>query len=111
MRHRFAPIIRRRSVPYILLMPKDGGEWRGGKYIPAEGEKVKRRGVIQPLGEEISQQDGGRYTKDDRKLFCLSPHNEGDVILYKGDRYTVQSGDDRSDYSDTYQYVLERVTP
>lgn len=110
MKHRFASILRTYAVPYVHV--KSGaGVWKGGKHIPGPEAEVPYKGVIQPLGERILQQDGGRYDEDDRKLYTTQKHDPGDVILYKGRRYTVSDDDDRSDYSDAYQYVLKRVTP
>jgi len=110
MKHRFASILRAYSVPYAH-MQEAAGTWKGGKYIPGAVQAIPLKGVIQPLGERILQQDGGRYDEDDRKLYTVTAHNPGDVIVYKGRKYTVSDDDDRSDYSDAYQYVLKRVTP
>lgn len=110
MKHRFATVLRPYLRPYTLLK-KTEGTWKGGKYTEGEPERVALRGVIQPLGRKILQEDGGRYDEDDRNLYTTNAHAAGDEIEYKGKRYTVTDDDDRSDYSDAYQYVLKRVEP
>lgn len=110
IRFQFAGIIRKYEKPYTLVRYGEGDYDSEGVYHPPEPERTPLRGAIQPLGAKWLQSEGGKYTEDDRQLFTIHQHKNGDVIEHKGHQYTVDDGDDRSDYSDTYQYHLKRVT-
>ncbi|MBW7452444.1 hypothetical protein ACFOLF_12245 [Paenibacillus sepulcri] len=110
MRFRFTGIVRKYEVLYTLIRHGEGVYNSEGVYQRPEPELIALRGVIQPMGARWLQTDGGKYTEDDRLLFTVRRHENGDSIMYNGHQYTVHDGDDRSDYSDTYEYRLKRVS-
>jgi len=107
---RFGPMLRKYEVPYELIRKPDGSWDDDGVYQRPEDQRIRRRGVIQPIGQKLLQLEGGRYSMDDRVLYTTVPHDDGDVIEYQGKQYTVNGDDDREQYCDTYKYTLRRVT-
>ncbi|NQX68483.1 hypothetical protein HQN90_20365 [Paenibacillus alba] len=107
---RFASTVRRYSVSYTLIRANDGNYDDDGVYHKGAPESIPLRGSIQPVGARLLQLEGGRYTEDDRALYTTYAHENGEIILYKGHQYTVNDGDDRADYCDTYKFMLKRVS-
>jgi len=107
---RFGGLIKKYEVTYILVRP-EVKDWDSvGVPLITVPERIPFRGVIQPLGAKLLQLDGGRYTDDDRQLFTIHRHDNGDLLEHNGKHYTVFTSSDRSDYNDVYQYVLKRVS-
>jgi|GEM_PF-1686661 len=111
---RFARTLARHSAPYVLVSvpaadPDDAYD-EDGVYVPPVPAETPLRGSIQPLTARWLQMDGGKYTEDDRVLYTVSTHRDGDIILYQGKRYTVGGEGERPDYTDYNKYLLKRVT-
>ena len=105
----FSRTLQRYSEPYFVVRQGEGVWNADGVYQPAASERVPYAGSIQPIGIKLMQLEGGRYTMDDRILFTLAAHEEGEVIEYQGKQYTIDGGDPR-DYSDVQKYTMKRVT-
>lgn len=106
---RFAPILNKYNSSYYLLRPASGGAHdEDGVWIPAREERTPYRGHIQPVSAELKQVEGGRYTDDDRTLYTINKHAAGDLIEYKGVKYTVHPPAER-DYCDINKYILKKV--
>jgi hypothetical protein len=114
MHIRFVSMLNRYSAPYTLVRtpvinPDDAYD-AAGKFKPLIPEPKSLSGSIQPISAKWLQLDGGKYTEDDRVLYTSSIHQNGDVIQYRGQQYTIDDGDERPDYCDTNKYMLKRVT-
>lgn len=109
MRLRFSNMLRRYSKPYTLLREAKGQFNEDGIYIPSEPGWVIRSGNIQPISAKLLQDEGGRYSVDDRTLYTIYQHNEGEIIEYEGKQYTIDSEAPR-DYTDVNQYTMKRVS-
>lgn len=107
---RFGSLVSKYSVSYSLVRINNGEYDGDGVYRKGAPETILLRGSIQPIGARLLQLDGGRYTEDDRALYTTYAHQNGEVISYNGHQYTVNDGDDRSGYCDTYKYMLKRVS-
>ena len=63
-------------------------------------------GIILPLTEnDLKYSEAGTYSVKDKKIYTTQPLELGQVIEYKGDKYTIQSFKDYSDYADVYIYL------
>lgn len=110
MRFCFGRILRKYERPYTLIR-HIGGEYNSvGVYVPPEAIKISLQGSIQPMGENLLQEGGGKYTEDDRVLFTRYTHAEGDVVEYDGKQYTIHLGDDWTSYADVSEYKMKRVS-
>jgi len=111
---RFARMLARHSSPYTLISqppvdPDDAYNDDGVAVAPTPTVTVLR-GSIQPLSTRWLQLDGGKYTEDDRALYTLATHQNGDVIRYQGRTYKVDGEEDRPDYTDFNKYLLKWVS-
>ena len=113
MRFQFARMLGRHSAPYTLISqpvsdPDDAYDDDGVFHAPAP-TTTELRGSIQPLSARWLQLDGGKYTEDDRALYTVANHQNGDVIVHHGLRYKVDGEGERPDYCDVNKYLLKRV--
>ncbi|OMF01223.1 hypothetical protein BK124_00670 [Paenibacillus amylolyticus] len=110
MRFNQARILRKYERPYTLIREGEGKWDSVGVYQPPETQRIDLRGSIQPLGDKLTQTDGGRYTVDDRLLLTTFQHDAGDVVEHQGKQYTVESDSDWNQYSNVNEYRLKRVS-
>ncbi|OMF09562.1 hypothetical protein BK129_01520 [Paenibacillus amylolyticus] len=110
MRFNQARILRKYERPYTLIREGEGNWNSVGVYQPPETQRIDLRGSIQPLGDKLTQTDGGRYTVDDRLLLTTFQHDAGDVVEHQGKQYTVESDSDWNQYSNVNEYRLKRVS-
>ncbi|KEQ22873.1 hypothetical protein [Paenibacillus tyrfis] len=108
-RFRFASTLARYATGYAVVRTGSGKWDEDGVYQPAQPERVQYRGVIQPIGIKLMQLEGGRYTMDDRILYTIATHQEGDRIECAGHYYTIDSAEPR-EYSDAQKYTMKRVS-
>lgn len=107
MKFRFSSMLRKYTVPYVLIQSKDGYRDDNGDWHQSEPVRKPLRGHIQPLDAELRQGEGGRYTEEAKALYTSYLHSAGEVVEYQGNRYIVNLPDIR-EYSDVQKYVLER---
>ncbi|AYB36803.1 hypothetical protein [Brevibacillus laterosporus] len=106
---RFAPLLSRYNSPYVLVKPGTGGAYNpDGVWEEATPDRVSLLGHIQPVSAKLQQVEGGRYTEEDRTLYTTNKHAGGDLIEYKGVKYTVHPPEER-DYCDINKYILKKV--
>lgn len=116
MRFRFSRMLARHSAPYALITQRrtnpDDAYNEDGVFVgnPVPETPTELRGSIQPLSARWLQMDGGKYTEDDRALYTLFVHRNGDVVEHHGNRYKVDGEGERPDYADFNKYLLKRVT-
>jgi len=116
VRFNFSRMLARHSAPYELVsqpQPNPNAAYDDdGVFVgsPASESATGLRGSIQPLSARWLQMDGGKYTEDDRALYTMTKHRNGDVIEHHGKRYKVDGEGERPDYSDVNKYLLKRVT-
>lgn len=95
------------ELPETIEVPghyDDEGEW-----IPPQKSEtlVKKEGIVLPLSEDdLKYAENGVYTVKEKKLYTVFPIEEGTVIRYKSDDYTVQAFKDYSEYADVFIYLM-----
>ncbi|MFS0878020.1 hypothetical protein [Solibacillus isronensis] len=95
------------ELPESVIAPgyyDDDGEW-----VPPNtaAKLVEKEGIILPLVEnEEKYAENGVYTTKGKKLYTIFPIEEGTIIQYNGDSYTVQAFKDYSEYADVFIYLM-----
>lgn len=108
MNFRYANMMRKYNVTYHLIRTS-GGEYNdSGDWVPVLPKRIPLRGHIQPIDSKLQQDEGGRYTSEDRALYTVNTHEADEVIEYQGIQYKVNSPDER-DYCDVNKYILKKV--
>lgn len=104
----FADFVEEFKVPFIAYQEAEEGHWDdNGDWIPGgEPVPVNMEGIILPLTEnDLKYSEAGTYSVKDKKIYTTQPLELGQTIEYKGEKYTVQSFKDYSDYADVYIYL------
>lgn len=102
----FADFIDEFKVKFSFTKAVDGYWNDEGDYIPGETKTVEMAGIVLPLTEnDLKYSEAGTYSTKDKKIYTTQPLELGRVIEYKGDKYTIQSFKDYSDYADVYIYL------
>lgn len=94
------------NKPYHLVRESEG-EFIQGDWVPGEPIKKLLYGHFQPLGAELTQEDGGKYTSDDRLLLARYKHEDDELITYQGVDYIVKERFIR-EYADIHRFVLKK---
>lgn len=107
----FKRLIQKYSVPFCLHQTQ--GAYVGGKWQQS-GEKVQpMSGAIVPIKDSKIYASGGTYTLKDRELYLTTPL-KGQLsdykVIYKGNAYRVEEGQNFEDYADAAVYVLKWVS-
>lgn len=102
----FADFIDEFKVPFTFTKVEEGSWQSNGDYIPGGATTVQMEGIILPLTEDdLRYSEAGSYSVKDKKIYTTDPLENGQVIEYKGDTYTIQSFKDYSEYADVYIYL------
>lgn len=111
--YNFERLIQKYSVDFIIETEGEGGQYIGGKYVPAEAASLQCRGAIVPMSESKVYQSGGTYTAKDRQLFMRQPIRSALTkakVIYKGNRYNIEQETNFEDYANAYIYLLKWVS-
>lgn len=107
----FSDLIRRYSVAYDIETVTLGGYDALGEWVNGVTTLSPDRGALIPMASRAVYQSGGRITEMDRQL--IKAHGSvplGAVVLYKGERYKVESWTNHGDYGDFNVYLLKHVS-
>lgn len=108
---RFANVLRKYEVPFYLIRKTDGTWNEDGKYVQPAESRESHKGSVQPLSIRLLQAEAGRYSSDDRVIYTTTSGLQvGDVIEHQGERYTIDTKDDRAEYNDVFKYIVKRVS-
>lgn len=101
----FADFVDEFQVSFIYHGHQEG-YWDGPDYIEAKDEPVPMTGIVLPLTEnDLKYAEAGTYSQKEKKLYTVLPLEEGRLVEYKGDEYTIQAFKDYSEYADVYIYL------
>ena len=86
--------------------PNNGGQWVEG--VPQE--ILIEDGAVVPLSNnDITFDEGGTYTAEDRKLYCYIELKKGTKVKHKGRSYTILEDRDYTDFDVNLRiYFLKR---
>ena len=108
----FTRLIQKYSVPFILVVSKEG-RYESGQWIPGETVEREMYGAIIPMSQNKIYQSGGTYTAQDRELYLPYPIPEPLdklKVMHRGITYKVESMTDYSLYADAAHYNLKVVS-
>ena len=109
----FKRLIRKYSK-YPTFILKETGGYRdpdqGGTWISGKAEEVELEGAVVPLSnDDLNFDEGGTYSREDRKLYCYKEIDKGTKIKHKDKVYTVLEKRDYSDFDEElYIYFIKR---
>jgi len=85
--------------PYIQTETEGRFDYaNGGEWVPGTTEWIAFEGAIVPLSNrDLTYDENGTYTTDDRKLYTYNYCKVGSKIKHKDIVYTI---DKRKDYAD-----------
>lgn len=107
----FSDFVEEFKVPFTAFpaVQSEDVEWQdNGDPVPSGVDPVpiQMEGIILPITEDdLRYAEMGTYSVKDKKIYTTQPLELGQVIEYKGDKYTIQSFKDYSDYADVYIYL------
>lgn len=91
---------------------------QGGKYVPGEIIETEVKAAIMPLSlnemhDQLQYNEGGAYTREDRKIYTFTELEIGQKIRHKDIEYLISEGIDYSDYEHNglRVYYARRVGP
>lgn len=113
MKHRFINMMCRRfGKADVKKIVKEPGYYDEiGHWVPGEETEVKvHPAALLPLNpDELTQDQGGTFTTNDRKLICYADISKGQEVIGNGDRYTNFGRRDYDDYAPELNiYILRR---
>lgn len=107
----FADFVDEFKVSFMLeeLQKTDGyydddGEWvlGGTDAVP-----IVKEGIVLPLSEDdLKYAENGVYSVREKKLYTVFEIPFESIVIYKGDKYTVQAFKDYSEYADVFIYLM-----
>lgn len=102
----FADFVDEFQVPFTYFGHTEGYWDNNGDYIEPKDEPIPMTGIVLPLTEnDLKYAEAGTYSQKEKKLYTVLPLEEGRLIDYKGDAYTIQAFKDYSEYADVYIYL------
>lgn len=103
----FADFVDEFEVPFIYHDHKEGYWNEDGNYVEEQEIPVDMSGIVLPLtDDDLRYAEAGTYSTKEKKIYTVDPLEEGRVVEYKGDKYTIQSFKDYSEYADVYIYLM-----
>lgn len=112
----FSDLIDEYSVPITIYKPQDGSSqgWNPntGDPLPTpQAAPISTKGAVVPLSANQIYQSGGRLTQLDRQLIIdygnIPPKS---IVVYNGQKYSVEQVIPYTDYADFNQYELKWVS-
>lgn len=84
---------------------------KGGKWVEGEEEIIDLEGAVLPLSNaDLNYDEGGTYSKEDRKLYTYIEVKIGEKVTHKEKEYTVQESRDYADFDIGLNiYFMKRV--
>lgn len=107
----FQDLIERYSVAFDVETVGPGayddlGEWVDGVLVT-----VPARGALIPIASRAVYESGGRINEKDRQLIKVGEAVPlGATVVYKTERYKVESWTNHGDYGDFEVYLLKHVS-
>ncbi len=107
----FRDLIEQYSVAFDIESVVPGSYDNLGEYVAGETTLTPSRGALIPIASRVVYESGGRIDEKDRQLIKVgAPLTLGSTVLYKGERYRVESWTNHGDYGDFETYLLKYVS-
>lgn len=103
----FADFVDEFRVPLLYLDHQEGFWNDEGDYVEEQELPRPMSGIVLPLSDDdLRYAEAGTFSKREKKVYTTIPLQEGRQVEYNGDRYTIQSFRDYSEYADVYIYLM-----
>ena len=100
----FKGLVRRFGLYPPIKLIETGGYFdyeNGGVYVKGEITQEEFEGAIVPLSpDDLKFEEAGKYSKEDKKLYCYEYFEVGSKIKHKGYVFTIDQKKDYSDFDD-----------
>ncbi|RUL56466.1 hypothetical protein [Lysinibacillus antri] len=107
--YNFSRLINKYSGPITVFVTTKGG-WVNGKPVESEPIPETRQAALIPFDVKTIAQLGGLVTNADVQLYSLAPFVHGDKIEKNGQKYTVDTSADFTQFGDFYRYIAKGVS-
>lgn len=109
----FEYIIRKYSTEFIAVTTTGGEYNASGDWEEAKKIETPMTGAIISMRESRLLRSEGAYTHQDRALYMLEPLDnalQGAIIIHEGNKYSIGSRLDNSEFTGVWAYVLKFVS-
>jgi hypothetical protein len=101
----FADFVQEFKVNFTAIEQSEGHYADNGDWIEGTETSIPMVGILLPLTQDdLRYGENGMYSVKDKKIYTTEELKVGQIIEFKGDRYTVQNFKDYSSYADVYIY-------
>ena len=101
----FADFVDEFYVPFKYFTKTEGTYDESGDWHKGEETAEERGGIVLPLSEDdLRFVESGSYNEKNKKIYTTKPLAQNAMIEYKGEKYTVTTFKDYTDYADVFIY-------
>lgn len=109
----FTDLIMDFSNKFTVIVPQEGGYDEAGDWKAGDVKKKTLTGAIIAFKESKIFRYEGKITAKDKRLFMLEPLPDaliGAEIVYRGEKYTIESELENAEFTGVYSYLLRWVS-
>lgn len=109
----FSGLIRDFSNSFEVITHTAGGYDEAGDWQDGQETRTEKTGAIIAYKESKVFRSDGKITAQDRRLFMLEPLPAalmGAEVVYKGDKYMIESEHENAEFTGVYSYFLRYVS-
>lgn len=109
----FSGLITDYSDSFTVIVPQSGGYDESGKWKDGEATQEELRGAIIAFKESKVFRSEGKITAKDKRLFmqqALPKALIGAEIVYRGQKYMIESELENAQFTGVYSYLLRWVS-
>lgn len=109
----FSPLIQDFSNKFTVITHTDGGYDEAGDWQDGQEIREEKTGAIIAFKESKVFRSDGKITMQDRRLFMQKPLPAalmGASVIYKGDKYMIESQHENAEFTGVYSYLLRYVS-
>lgn len=106
----FSGLIMDFSNAFTVITHTGGGYDDAGDYQPGREKRITMHGAIIAYKQSKVFRSEGRITTQDRRLFtqqALPDALIGAEVLYKGQKYMIESETENAEFTGVYSYMLK----
>lgn len=110
--YNFKRLISKYSAPFKVVV-KEGQYNEVGDYVDGSSEIIDMVGAIIGFKQSRIYRSEGNLTTKDKHLFLNEPIDNaliGSFVIYKGEKYTIESETENASFTDVYAYTLKFVS-
>lgn len=109
----FSDLIQDFSNKFTVITHTDGGYDEAGDWQDGQETREEKTGAIISFKESKVFRSDGKITTKDKRLFMQHPLPDalmGASVIYKGQKYTIESEHENAEFTGVYSYFLRYVS-